>query len=174
MYRVKLLHSLLDGGQVCRSVYRGAVGFTDDAGRILLLIALLRDVDDQRPLALMGIAVVDHHIQHGGYPVVDIRFAAPQLEMGVQPVVVLLHIRYGYFHDVMPERAIAAATVLELLSDGKCPLAKLRVLLGAGAGRGIYLLQISHGEGRLLGVAAGEALIEIRQLRLPALDLRYH
>ena len=46
------------------------------------------------------------------------------------------------------------------------PLLKGLVLLGLGAGRGINFLQLADGEGRLLWVLPGVALVKIDQLRL--------
>lgn len=70
-----------------------------------------------------------------------------------------------------PQGIVAGAALLhgkrDLVSAGGEGL----VLLRAGAGRGVDLLQLGDRERRFLGIRAGEALVKIGQVRLAALQL---
>ena len=86
--------------------------------------------------------------------------------MDIQIVVVFPQIRYGYVHNVLPQRPVAPAALLQLQGGlvglvGECGVTLL------GGGGGVDLLQIGDREGGLLGVLPGEIRVKIGQVRLP-------
>ena len=90
--------------------------------------------------------------------------------MDIQIVVVLLQVSHGHIHDVLPQRPVAPAALLQLQGS----LVRLVGEFGIGflcGGGGVDLLQIGDGEGSNLGVLPGEAFVKIGQLRLPLLKL---
>ena len=171
LVRMVVLHALHDGGQVRRGVQRRAVALDEDARRQLLAVALLGHGHNKRALALDKHALGLQLLEHRGNVGLRVAFALPDVEADVQIVIVLTQIGHGDLHDVAPQGIVAGTALLhgkrDLVSAGGEGL----VLLRAGAGRGVDLLQLGDRERRFLGIRAGEALVKIGQVRLAALQL---
>ena len=68
---------------------------------------------------------------------------------------------------MFPDGPVAPVSVLELVGSVVGAAGKGLVYLALGAGRGVNLLQLRDGKGRLRRIRTGESWIKIRKLRLP-------
>ncbi len=169
-----LLLPLLEGRQIGGGVEGGAVGLEDDAGRHLPGIRLPGHVHDQGAVALIGQAALPHILDHARNDVLHAGFAQPQVEGHVQVGVVFLHVGHRDRNDLLPEGPQSALAVLQSVGVVHGLGVVGGVLLGPGAGEGIDLLQLAHGEGGLSRIFSRIGLVEIRKVRLPSLELRDH
>ena len=115
---VIILHALHERREVGRCVKRRAVGLDEDAGRKLLLIALLRHVDDPRALALAQDAHGLEPLKHRRDIRLGVALALPDVEADVQVLIVALEVGDGDAHDLLPEGIVAAAVRLKLGGGG--------------------------------------------------------
>ena len=96
---------------------------------------------------------------HGG-------FAPPEVKVHVEIGVVFLHIRDGYFDDLVPESAESPVAFLQAVRVGHGFRVIVGVLFGAPAGSGIDLLQFRDGKRRFRGILSGKSGVKIAQIRL--------
>ena len=100
-----------------------------------------------------------------------VRLPFPQVKIHIQIGIVLLQIRHGNMHDMLPDGPAAPVSVLQEVGGMKRPLPVLFILFGPCAGRRIDLLQFSDGKGRLRGIVPLIILLKIRKVRLALLKL---
>ena len=167
---VKLL-SLDQSREVAGGIEGRAVRLADDAGREFSGIPGLGDIHHQGAVALVGDAALLQVLDQPGNIRLDITLALPELKGHVQRVVVLLQVRHGNLHDVLPERPVSRVAALQLLRRLVGLRRELRVLLGALRRGRIDLLQLADGEGRLRRVLTGKVRIEVGKVRLPEPEL---
>ena len=166
LVRVPVLHPLDQGGQVRGGIDGGAVGLHQNAGGNLLLVPLLGHGDDPGSLGLDGNAPGLHILHHGGDIGVGVGFAQPLLKVDVQIVIVLPEVRHGHVHNVLPQRPVAPAALLQFQGCLVRFVGKFRVGL-LGRSGGIDFFQVGDREGGFLGVLPGEIRVKIGQVRLP-------
>ena len=169
---VEVLHPLNHGGEVRGGVDGGAIGLHQNAGGHFLLVRVLGHGDDPSALALHRQAPVFQILYHGGNVGVSIGLTQPALKGDAQIFVVLLQVRHGNVHDMLPQSPVAPAALLEFKGGGVGLLGKGFILFFPGGGGGVDLLQLGNGEGGLLRVFPGVIRVEVGKLRLPPLQFR--
>ena len=168
-----LLFTVEDRREVRGRVERRAVGLQDDAGRNLLAVALLCDIDNQRTFGLVRIAVLFHFFDHARDQRLDRRLPVPQIKINIQVRVVALHVGDGDFDDLLPQRVQAGIALLQPVRVLHGLLVVSLVLLGFCARGGIDLLEVTHGKRRLFRIGRALAVRtrgKIRKVREPVLQ----
>ena len=114
LIRMIQLLTLDDGAEVRGRIQCRTVRLTDHTRWNFLRIALLCNIHHQGALGLIRKSLINQILNQARNILLRITLALPEIEVNVEVAIVLLQIRDGNLHDLIPYRTVGRIPVLQL------------------------------------------------------------